>query len=196
MILLATGPSTEALELKGVGATIGGSWMGQKHEFTEVYEFPSPADDDIAGVVLGAFLSAAMEHQFSACLKLCTFERDSSRPLATDEIGMPVGERTEVYAAHYLSVPVTLRFELEANAVGPYYFAGAGAEILISRGDSGFFDSFNTVTLSGHVGIGVVWRRIGLDIRYLRDLRDAADPSGPLESVTNDGFLAALTYAI
>jgi hypothetical protein len=197
LFLVAAPSSTQSIELKAVGAVLGGSWMSQEYEFTPDYEFSSPADNGIPGFVVGAFSSVALGHQFSAYLEALYIRKGfESTFLATDENGLLLGEQTEVYAADYLSVPVTVRFEVESNAIKPYCYAGLGAEILLSGGDSGYFDSFNSVTLSGHFGVGLAWQRFGVDLRYLRDLTSAADPAYSLESVTNDGFVAAVTFAI
>jgi hypothetical protein len=197
VILVVLPLSAQAIELKAAGVMLGGSWIDQKWEYVPGYDLPNPADDGIPGPVVGAFSSIALGHHFSASLEAMYIQKGfENTSFATDEAGLPLGWQTKVYYAHYLSVPVTIRFELGSNTVTPYCFAGIGAEILLSDGDYGFFDSFNSVNLGGHLGIGLAWRRFGLDIRYLRDLTDATDPVYALESVTNDGVVAALTYAI
>ncbi len=195
-MLLVMPSLTRALELN-VGATIGGSWMNQEYEFTEDFPYSSFADDGIPGFVVGAFLSVRLHRQFSVVVETLYIRKGyESTFVATLSNGGLLGEQTEVYAAHYLSVPVTLRFELESKPVTPYFFGGVGTEILVSGGDTHTFDWFNSLALSGQLGMGLTWRRFGFDIRYLRDLTNNVDPTVWVDSVTNDGVVAMLTFAV
>ena len=197
LILVLTPCSTKAMGLKGAGVLLGGSWMNQEYEYTDDWEFPSPADEGIPGFVFGAFSTIDLTHHLSASIEALYVRKGFEWTyIATDENGQLLGERTDVFAAPYLSIPVTLRFELESKRVNPYCCAGIGVETRLSDGDFGYFDSFNSVNLSGQFGLGVTWQRFGFDVRYVRDLTSAADGTDYLKSVTNDGVLAALTFAI
>lgn len=194
-ILMAS--SAEAIELKGIGVVLGGSWMNQDYEYSPGYEFLDLSDGGIPGLVVGAYSSLAIAHQLSASVEAMYIRKGfESTFIDTDTQGNRLGERTEVYSAHYLSVPLTLRFGVNANPVTASFFAGLGTEILLDRGDSTLFDSFDTLALSGHFGVGLAWRRLGLDVRYVRDFTNSVDPAYSLESVRNDGIVATLTYAI
>ena len=171
--------------------------MNQEYQFAEDSDFQNPADGGLPGPILGAFLSIGLVDKFPGAVDAFYIRKGyESTFVATDEFGERIGERTETVDAHYLSVPLGVRFEFQSYTVMPYLFAGIGTEIFLSRGDSGLFDDFNKVTLSGHFGIGLEWPRFGMNIRYLRDLASAADPSGSLDSVINDGVVKAYGLSV
>ncbi len=187
--------SSGALELKSTGVMVGGSWMNQTYKYT-TDEFHNPADNGIPGFVAGVFSSVELGHQFAASLEAFYVRKGFEATFFATDQSDPLGERTETFAADYLSLPVAVRFGVDSHTLKPYCFAGLGAEIRLNSGDSELFHSFNSTTLSGHFGIGLEWRRFGLNVRYLRDLRNASDPNLLLKSVKNDGVVTLITFAI
>jgi hypothetical protein len=171
--------------------------MTQDYSYSHDSPVTDPVDAGVFGPVGGGFLHLQLNGSVGVGVEVLYIQKGfESTYVATDAQGVSLGERTDHYKAHYLSVPVTARYEFETGDRQLHVFAGLSGEILLSHDE--IFDYLTSSSFGGLVGIGFVSNRFGVNVRYVRDLTDSADP-GPtatLQSVKNYGFLALVSYAL
>jgi hypothetical protein len=197
LILLLLPSAVGAFDLGPVGVSGGGSWVTQKFEFKEGYDFLDPVDGGIVGPVVGAFMRAQLGEGVAVGLEMLYLQKGIKWTyIETNVQGEQVGERTDTYKAHYLSIPAIVRLETTTKKTNLFLFGGLSVDVPISHDE--FYSSLSSVTLAVQAGFGLDWGRWELSVRYLGDLTNAIDP-GPdwnLQSVKSRGVIALVAFEI
>jgi hypothetical protein len=198
-VLLGAPSSVRSIEFEGAGVVLGGSYMEETYEDPLDY-YLSSRGAAIPGLVAGLYSRVYLGARFAIGLEAMYVRKGFSRealhvvPLSGTDSRFDDG--TNVYSAHYLSLPVNIRFQFGTGAARPVLFAGIGTEVLLGRGDSGYFDEFDPVDFSAQFGMGFMLKRFELNVRYVRDITGSPVTEFYSGSVINSGIIAVVTYAI
>ena len=197
LALVLTGPAN-ALGIGEWGAEAGLSGGTQDFDY-EGEELFDP-NELLAGFTGGAYLDLGVGVVAPRVEVLYQIRGSKSEVPRRDDNGVVVGTATQEFRAQYLSVPVTMKLAKVGTGVTPYLAVGLGAEFLLGASSDSevLFDQFDTVTLGGHILTGLEFTKVGIQIRFYRDLTNPYNPveGDPLKEVHNQGYALLLTMKL
>ncbi len=190
-LMLWPSVSANAFELKSAGIHFGGGWMGQIYNYDgQSLRAPDRRLLFSAGIFVSSGLDSRnrWEMQFEALYIQKGFQKAFN---ASNDQGQSIGIVEHDRKGHCLSLPLFLKLRLNTALPSSYLIAGPSLEMLLDHDKNDVFDDMDAVTLGMHVGIGIDLGRVGVDVRYIRDLLNSYNtPYGAtLDSVINDGVM-------
>lgn len=200
-VVLLTPVVASGADVRAVQLLIGPSWMTQSYTY-DGRDFFGPFDPDESllgpaggiAIELGGVRPKSLTLRGEALYLRKGFREHLTR---TNEEGVELGTFTWAPRAHFLSVPINLRWASQGvRSPGIHIQVGPTIDVLLRHDDSGVFDDMDRTTLGVDGEFGLDFRGFHAGLRYVTDLTNPYNrPSGTaLASVKNHGVLVLLGW--